>query len=121
MAQLGVLSGARRLGMADRVDCFSWVCSQMLPEYHTFVFGFSSHSNQVLGVCMSACHSGQACFFSVACRSGVPPGPAIPVLSTHLLEATALSGNYYLGDKCGDKPVLVCMMYEVSTQRKRCT
>ncbi|TNN86527.1 hypothetical protein EYF80_003297 [Liparis tanakae] len=32
--------------------------------------------------------------------SGVPPGP---VLSSHLLEATALSGNYYLGDKYGDK------------------
>lgn len=48
-------------------------------------------------------------------------GTAIPTLSSHLLEATALSGNYYLGDKYGDKPVLSCKMYEVSEHGQRCT
>lgn len=50
-----------------------------------------------------------------------PAGPAIPVLSGRLLQATALSGNYYLGDKYGDKAVLACKMYEVCRHRERCT
>lgn len=50
-----------------------------------------------------------------------PAGPAIPVLSGHLLQATALSGNYYLGDKYGDKAVLACKMYEVCRHWERCT
>lgn len=54
-------------------------------------------------------------------RSGVPPGPAAPTLPSHLLAATALSGNYCRGDKYGDKLVLACKMYEVSEHGKRCT
>lgn len=58
---------------------------------------------------------------SCSSGSGVPPWPAIPTLSTHLLEAAALRGNYYSGDKRGDKPALACMMHEVSGQCERCT
>lgn len=54
-------------------------------------------------------------------RSGVPPGPAAPTLPSHLLAATALSGNYCRGDKYGDKLVFACKMYEVSEHGKRCT
>lgn len=53
--------------------------------------------------------------------SGVPPVPVIPVLSGRLLEATALSGNYYCADKYGDKLVLSCKMYEVPGHSKKCT
>lgn len=53
--------------------------------------------------------------------SGVPCGTAVPILSSHLLEATALSGNYCWRDKYGDKPILSCKMYEVSGHWQWCT
>lgn len=53
--------------------------------------------------------------------SGVLRGTAVPILSSHLLEATALSGNYCWGDKYGDKPILSCKMYEVSGHWQWCT
>lgn len=46
------------------------------------------------------------------------PFPSRPVICSRL---TALSGNYYLGDKYGDKAVLACKMYEVSGHWERCT
>lgn len=53
--------------------------------------------------------------------SGVSHRTSIPILSSHLPGAAALSGNYYFGDKYGDKPVLSCKIYEVSGHWQRCT
>lgn len=124
---------------SDWVDCFTWVCSQMPinslhpnPRFSSAPDCSTGKMDKSIPVFDLGEVKWYICFvlFSpeFTLKSGryttptlLPPGPAIPVLSGHLLGATALSGNYYLGDKYGDKLVLACKMYEVSERCERCT
>lgn len=84
-----------------------------------YLFSFSFGSDQVLGVWPLVGLFPHV--FSARPAGVLQERGSIPFKSSHLLEATALSGNYYFGDKYGDKTVLACKMYEVSGRWERCT